>query len=473
MFAFTVALTDPTGTLSATTLTQIQTATAAALRWVGQYIQGTGTLQVAVDVVAAGGAFDAEAGPDGFVPVGKVAGGTLLRTDAASKLVTGQDANGAADDLHVHINADALRFFWFDPTPDEHSDVPPDLLSDFESIVLHELFHALGATGKRSFDGSFPDNSQSLFDSATRFDPVLGWVYDSEAARAAYGGRPVPVDSTHAAGSRWYHLDLTHDSDPSNDLDLLFFQTPTGASGVRPHPSDIDLAILHDSGLQSAAPDDGDNIWFGNDGADAVNGAAGNDHLYLLAGNDHVTGGSGDDLIDGGDGLDVAEYAGVRAQYAISGTTGNRVVQASAGASEGRDTLRHVEVLQFADKTLFDLAGGDATVARLYSAAFARAPDTSGLAVQLDALHAGLSPLQLAANFIASAEFVARYGAAPSDVAYVTALYSNVLGRVPDQGGFNVQLDALAHGLSRAQLLLNFGESPENQIKVSADWLLV
>ncbi len=104
-------------------------------------------------------------------------------------------------------------------------------------------------------------------------------------------------------------------------------------------------------------------------------------------------------------------------------------------------------------------------MARLYSAAFARAPDAAGLSVQLDTLHLGVTPVQLSQNFLASAEFTARYGTNQTDNAYVTTLYSNVLGRVPDGGGFAVQMDALAHGLSRAQLLLNFGESAENQTK--------
>jgi hypothetical protein len=80
--------------------------------------------------------------------------------------------------------------------------------------------------------------------------------------------------------------------------------------------------------------------------------------------------------------------------------------------------------------------------------------------------------LQLANNFLAGAEFSARYGTSQNDTQYINALYANVLGRAPDDGGYAVQVNALTHGADRAQLLLNFGESAENQSKVAADWLL-
>ncbi len=222
-----------------------------------------------------------------------------------------------------------------------------------------------------------------------------------------------------------------------------------------------DFAVFHDEGLASATPDASNNVWFGVDGTnDAVDGGAGDDILFGLDGNDTIAGGTG---------YDVAGFAATRAAATV---TRNADGSVTVAGPDGVDTLRDVEVVRFADKALFTTTGADATIARLYGAAFARAPDVAGLQVQIDALHFGVTPQQLAANFIASAEFIARYGASPTDNAYVTALYNNVLGRVPDGGGFNVQIDALAHGLSRGQLLLNFADSPENQTKVAADWLL-
>lgn len=47
-----------------------------------------------------------------------------------------------------------------------------------------------------------------------------------------------------------------------------------------------------------------------------------------------------------------------------------------------------------------------------------------------------------------------------------------MLGRDGDEGGIRVQLDALAHGVGREQMLLNFADSAENQLRTHNDWLL-
>lgn len=458
-FDFRVTLSGAPAEFDANFLGTIKSNVEGALRQIGRYIQGQGTIDVGVSFTHAGtSGYLADSDTEMFVPIGNLGtSGSLLRPGTIQELLTGSDPNGATQDLHIILNQDILLAFWFDPTPDDRSDAGPSDLFDFEGVMMHELLHGLGFTGNnRQLDGSFLDGNRGLLDQQTRLDPVLGWVYDSEAMRAATNGSPVAVDTTHGLGSRWYHL--------TTQGELMFY---AGTRGARPVLSDADLAVLHDNGAQSATPDATSNIWFGTTGADRVDGLAGDDHLYGLSGDDTITGGAGNDLIDGGDGYDIAVFSGVRAAYTITGSGAEHTV-----TGEGTDTLRRIEALQFSDRTLYMLGGSDATVARLYGAAFGRAPDTGGMAVQLNALHAGLTPLQLAANFIGSAEFVARYGAATTDAQYVTALYNNVLGRIPDQGGFNVQVNALAQGLSRAQLLVNFGESAENQARAAADWLL-
>lgn len=110
----------------------------------------------------------------------------------------------------------------------------------------------------------------------------------------------------------------------------------------------------------------------------------------------------------------------------------------------------------------YDHATTEGQVALLYGAAFGRQPDQDGLAVQVDATAHGVSMDQLASNFIASAEFASRYGAAPSDAAFVTALYQNIFGRAPDSTGVAVQMEALSHGEARSTMLIGFAVSAEN-----------
>ena len=104
----------------------------------------------------------------------------------------------------------------------------------------------------------------------------------------------------------------------------------------------------------------------------------------------------------------------------------------------------------------------EAQAGRLYQAAFGRAPDDAGLAYWSAALHAGTSLVAIAGDFLASPEFQARYGN-PDNTGFVTDLYQNVLHRAPDPTGLAYWEGTLANGTSRAQLLVDFSESPEDK----------
>jgi Ca2+-binding RTX toxin-like protein len=175
-----------------------------------------------------------------------------------------------------------------------------------------------------------------------------------------------------------------------------------------------------------------------------------------------VTSTPGDDNVVGGSGsttfvLPNQPYAG-----ASITTSGNSTVVSGVN---GTDTLTGVQRIQFSDGVLLLDIGPQQLVGeayRLYAAALGRQPDEGGLQVQVNALAGGITLVQLAQNFLGSAEFATRYGTNLADSSYVDALYHNVLGRSADSAGRAVQLDALAHGLTRAALLTNFSESAEN-----------
>lgn len=99
--------------------------------------------------------------------------------------------------------------------------------------------------------------------------------------------------------------------------------------------------------------------------------------------------------------------------------------------------------------------------ARLYRSALGRYPDKGGLIYQANAI-ATSSHLAVAANFMASPEFQGRYGPSTTNSEFVNLLYANVLGRAPDAAGFTYHVANLDAGQDRAQLLINFSESPEN-----------
>ena len=113
------------------------------------------------------------------------------------------------------------------------------------------------------------------------------------------------------------------------------------------------------------------------------------------------------------------------------------------------------------------IADGDValSVARLYQAAFDREPDIGGLNHWIDAwetTHASLG--EIASSFYTSNEFNLTYGGL-SDDEFITQLYSNVLDREPDTGGFDFWTDVLGESHeTRAEVMLGFSNSLENKV---------
>ncbi|MQA23346.1 DUF4214 domain-containing protein [Rugamonas rivuli] len=180
-------------------------------------------------------------------------------------------------------------------------------------------------------------------------------------------------------------------------------------------------------------------------------------------GNDILLGQPSGAAIHGGAGTDTAIFAGQRIEYNIVQHDGHtEVSQRFTGG--GTSILDGVERLLFDDKTIaLDVDGVGGKAYRLYQAAFDRAPDESGLGYWIANMDKGLSLQATAGFFIGSEEFGRRYGANLSNEDFVTQLYSNVLHRAPDAEGYAYWLHDLQIGIARANVLVNFSESPENQ----------
>jgi hypothetical protein len=79
----------------------------------------------------------------------------------------------------------------------------------------------------------------------------------------------------------------------------------------------------------------------------------------------------------------------------------------------------------------------------------------------------GVSLHDDAVTFLSSPEFALRYGSAPTDQDFVTAMYKNVLQRAPDAPGLANWMTALTtNTLDRAGALASFADSSENHIRV-------
>ena len=182
--------------------------------------------------------------------------------------------------------------------------------------------------------------------------------------------------------------------------------------------------------------------------------------------NDTLSGGAGNDRIDGLAGLDTVNFTRNLAAYAIAslGVAGNN----SVSGPDGTDALTSIERLHFADiDVAFDIEGNAGQVYRLYQAAFNRVPDLPGLGGWVANMDRGLSLLDIANHFMASPEFLALYGANPTNEQFVKLLYANALHRGPDAAGVSYWVNQLTTNLqSRTQVLANFSESGENKAGV-------
>ncbi len=158
-------------------------------------------------------------------------------------------------------------------------------------------------------------------------------------------------------------------------------------------------------------------------------------------------------------------FQGSLSQYQVTNNGASVVVTDTVSNRDGTTSLAAIQQVKFSNYTLvFDLhSSQDTLVYELYQAAYARTPDNSGLRYWAAAADANnLSAITLADAFLSAPEFTQRYGSNPSNSAYVTALYTNVLGRTPDQSGLSFWIGVANSGTAHDQLLVAFATSGEN-----------
>ena len=160
---------------------------------------------------------------------------------------------------------------------------------------------------------------------------------------------------------------------------------------------------------------------------------------------------------------------GPRAAYTIT-RQGDVLTIVDNTGLDGTQTVRNPFRLDFTDLTLaFDIEGNAGKAYRLYRAAFNRKPDAAGLGFWIRSMDGGLGLEPMAREFSRSPEFASLLGAAPTHQQIVTALYLNVLHRLPDAGGAAYWLDQMARGMSVERVLAEFSESAENKQQVATE----
>jgi len=191
-------------------------------------------------------------------------------------------------------------------------------------------------------------------------------------------------------------------------------------------------------------------------------------------------------------------FSGKESEYTVSNPNGQLMVSGGAIVGDGATTSDGITVsggtrasdvlqLQFSDNTITVAANKSfgEYMALLYQGALGRTPDAAGLegwSAIANALPASEQAtgvyalsnysgnfngtLSIAAGFTNSAEFEAKYGSL-TNAQFVTQLYSNILDRAPDSGGYSSWMTALTPvsqgglGESREYVLVGFAESAE------------
>lgn len=187
------------------------------------------------------------------------------------------------------------------------------------------------------------------------------------------------------------------------------------------------------------------------------------ENLVGTDGDDTITGSGGNDILNGGAGFDTAVYMGQSSKYAITLSNGSIIIEDRTGM-DGVDTLNSIEALQFAESTfglhmftnVSTLTDADMLAfCELYVAYFNRAPDSAGLLFWGSRLADGMSMEEIARQFFDQPETQALYGSAGGTGDFVTAVYSNILGRDPDASGYSYWVNTLNSGaVDRAEFIL-------------------
>jgi len=185
-------------------------------------------------------------------------------------------------------------------------------------------------------------------------------------------------------------------------------------------------------------------------GGDTLIGGLGNDVLQDYGVNNTFKGmGGNDTFIAAAGGVNTAIFTGKSSDYAIQSSSriehdgliglSGYTVNDNITKRDGFTQLINVNRLSFTDTNVALDIGPTQTagsVYMLYQATFNRTPDAAGLGYWIAQVDKGANIITtVAATFVTSPEFVAKYGTNPSNASYVDNLYQNVLHRSGDAGG--------------------------------------
>lgn len=182
-----------------------------------------------------------------------------------------------------------------------------------------------------------------------------------------------------------------------------------------------------------------------------------NDGDTIVAGHgyDTVVAAQGDSTVQGG-GHTIVQLSGHDSDYTVAVSNGHAVL---SNATTHQDIdVTNLQYVQLADGNAVVLAANvnEAALAHLYEALLGRDADFGGLEYYFNLVEKGASLTAIAEGFLNAAEYT---GATLSDADFVSALYTNALGRAADADGAAYWQEALEHGATRAEVAAAFADT--------------
>jgi serralysin len=331
-FQYTVALSDPTGALTASQSAAVLDNLRGAMEIYSRHITGLGTLDVVVQVDLSSAAVGSGASTAAVNTGETLNGKTVIYEGAVAELRSGIDPNGATADIQINLPPSYLaNSLWLDPDPMTRA--APVAAGKFDAVTffLHELGHALGFNGRGDENtGVVSGGFESTYDSFVQTQNGHP-VFTGPNAEAVYGG-PVPL-ATGEVNDYHHYGRVDADGLGFNLMEGSTFAASGGtANGGRWYVDQIDLAFFRDIGLttvSSPVADAGGSRFTGLAANDTLSGGIGADTLMGGAGSDTLGGKAGDDRIDGGSGTNYLR--GDDGNDSIVGGTGFDDINGNAG----------------------------------------------------------------------------------------------------------------------------------------------